>query len=67
MEGQVPVSDGGGAFINFNLINTQFPEPGRYVVRVSSAGRILVSHTLTLAKISGSSQPDPHQGSQRLH
>jgi hypothetical protein len=67
MEGQVPVSDGGGAFINFNLINTQFPEPGRYVVKVSSAGRTLVSHSLTLAKIPGPPQPDTPQGPQRLH
>ena len=53
MEGQVAVSDTGAAFINFNIVNTQFPEAGRYVVKVSSAGKTLASHSLHLVKGQG--------------
>ena len=59
MEGQVAVGDGGGAFINFNLVNTQFPDAGRYTVNVFSADRTLVSHSLHLAKVQSPLQTAP--------
>jgi hypothetical protein len=59
MEGQIAVNEAGGAFINFNLINTQFPEAGRYVVKISSAGKTLTSHSLHLVKTQAPLQSAP--------
>jgi uncharacterized protein DUF6941 len=56
MDGRVSANDVGGAFMVFNLVNTQFPEAGRYVVKVLSGGQTLVSHGLHLTKM----QPPPH-------
>src|SRR5216684_2597000 len=59
MEGQIVVNEGGGAFINFNLVNTQFPEAGRYTVKVSSTGKTLASHSLHLVKAQSPMQSAP--------
>ena len=42
-DGQVSAGADGGAFINFNLLSIQFPEPGRYTVKVLSAERPLAT------------------------
>jgi hypothetical protein len=65
MDGQVPIGEGGGAFINFNLVNTQFPEPGRYTVKVSSSGRTLVSHSLHLQKMQPPLQAAPPESAPK--
>jgi hypothetical protein len=65
MEGQVAAGDGGGAFINFNLVNTQFAEAGRYTVKVSSSGRPLASHTLHLVKAQAPLQSAPPGSAQK--
>jgi hypothetical protein len=51
VDGQLALSPEGGAFIDFKLHNLQFPEPGRYVVRVLSAGNALAAQTLRLEQI----------------
>jgi hypothetical protein len=67
MEGELSVNANGGAFLNFNMVNTQFPEPGRYVVKVSSAGRTLVSQSLHLMKAQGPTQPGPQGTPPSVH
>jgi hypothetical protein len=57
IEGTIPVSADGGAFIGVSLINTVFPTEGRYQVKISSAGQTLISHPLHLKKALGASQP----------
>src|SRR2546425_5071704 len=53
----------GGAFLAMNIVGTQFPEAGRYVVKVLSAGQTLASQSLRLNLIQqAGSQPPP-----RLH
>ena len=64
----ITVGPDGGANINVNLVNTQFPEAGRYVIKVSSAGRTLVSHSLHLHKMHTPPQAAPQGGPPaRLH
>lgn len=59
VNGQVALSSEGAAFIDFKLHNIQFPEPGRYAVRVLSNGRALGTQTLRLEKISVQMPPAP--------
>ncbi len=59
MEGKVVANENGGASINFNLVNIKFPEAGRYTVKVSSAGRTLVLHSLHVQKGQPPSQAGP--------
>ena len=40
----------GSANVNLNLVNLQFQEAGRYLVKVASKGETLVSQSLTVAK-----------------
>lgn len=40
----------GTAFVNLNLINLQFPEPGRYTVKVLSGGRSLSTQSFQVRK-----------------
>src|ERR1019366_10275835 len=44
VQAEVTIDEGGSAFINMNVVGTQFPEPGRYTVKISSGGRTLASH-----------------------
>jgi|SRR5437879_2690355 len=53
----------GGAFVAMNIVGAQFPEPGRYVVKILSAGQTLVSQSLRLSLVQ---QPGP-QAPPRLH
>ena len=53
VEGQIGLGPDGGAFIDFKLMNLQFPEPGRYSVRVTSEGRVLASQSLHLTAVAG--------------
>ena len=53
VEGQIGLGPDGGAFIDFKLMNLQFPEPGRYAVRVTSEGRMLASQSLHLTAVKG--------------
>jgi len=59
LDGQIVLNESGGGFVNFNLMQTQFPEAGRYIVKVSSAGKTLVSHPLHLVKAQGATQSAP--------
>jgi hypothetical protein len=57
VEGQIGLGPDGGAFIDFKLMNLQFPEPGRYSVRVTSEGRILASQPLHLTAVKAPGAP----------
>ena len=59
VEGQIGLGPDGGAFIDFKLMNLQFPEPGRYAVRVTSEGRVLASQSLHLTAVKGAGMPGP--------
>lgn len=61
------VSTDGSAFIHLNLTNTQFPDAGRYVVKVTSAGQVLTSHSLQVQKLQAPPQAGPEGGSRKLH
>jgi hypothetical protein len=50
VQASVTVDAGGSAFINMNVVGTQFPEPGRYTFTISSGGRTLAAHSLRLQK-----------------
>jgi hypothetical protein len=67
VQASVTVDAGGSAFINMNVVGTQFPEPGRYTFTISSGGRTLASHSLALQKMP-SFQPGAPQGTpQKFH
>ncbi len=51
VQASVTIDESGSAFINMNVVGTQFPEPGRYTVKISSGGRQLASHSLRLQKM----------------
>lgn len=51
IQGTIVTGEDGVAYLDANLMNLQFPEPGRYLVKVLSAGATLVSESLILAKI----------------
>jgi hypothetical protein len=57
VEGQIGLGPDGGAFIDFKLMNLQFPEPGRYSVRVTSEGRVLASQSLHLTAVKAPGVP----------
>jgi hypothetical protein len=57
LDGQVGVGGDGGAFINFNLLTTTFPEPGRYTVKVSSGDRHLATQSIHVRKAQASAGP----------
>jgi hypothetical protein len=57
VEGQIGLGPDGGAFIDFKLMNLQFPEPGRYAVRVTSEGRVLASQSLHLTAVKAPGAP----------
>jgi Family of unknown function (DUF6941) len=57
IDGQVALSSEGAAFIDFKLHNIQFPEPGRYLVRVLSAGRALATQPLRVEQIAMQQMP----------
>jgi hypothetical protein len=67
MQATLTVGPDGSAFINVNMINTQFTEAGRYTVRVSSAGQNLISHSLHVLKTQAPPQALPQGGPQKLH
>jgi hypothetical protein len=48
LESDVTVGQDGSSFIAMNMINMQFPDPGRYIFKVTSAGHTLISHSLQL-------------------
>src|ERR1019366_9670014 len=51
VQATITIDEGGSAFINMNVLATTFPEPGRYTVKISSAGRTMASHSLRLQKM----------------
>lgn len=59
VDSRVAMDESGAAFIAFHLVNTQFPEAGRYTVKVLASGRTLVSQSLHLRK-----GPLPRQSAQ---
>jgi hypothetical protein len=59
MQGEVTVGADGGAFMNVNLINVQFPEPGRYTVKIAAGGETLVSHSIQLREAQATLQSAP--------
>ncbi len=65
-EGSATAGAEGGAFVNLNLVNLRFPEPGRYAVQVASAGRTLVTQTLRLLR-QNQAQTQPPSGGHRSH
>lgn len=67
LQGEVTIAADGSAFLTMNIINTQFPEPGRYVVKVVSGGQTLISHSLEVQKTVAPPQAPPQGGSQKLH
>lgn len=50
MQGDVTMGPDGSAFMQMQIGGAQFPEPGRYTVKVSSSGQILTTHSLNLQK-----------------
>lgn len=65
VEGQVPASEDGGAFIGGEMINLLFAEAGRYTIKVSSAGQVLTTQSLHLKKIKSPQGAAPAPPSQR--
>lgn len=59
MDGQVIVGESGSAFVNFNLVNTTFPEAGRYTIQVSSGGHSLASQSLQVQSVQAPLQSAP--------
>jgi hypothetical protein len=45
------LSDEGNHVLNVNMANTQFPEPGRYLVKVYEGRNTLVSHSLPVLQL----------------
>jgi hypothetical protein len=59
MQGEVTIGGDGSSFMQVNMAGVTFPEPGRYVVKVSSAGKTLTSHSLQVQKVQPQTQPAP--------
>jgi hypothetical protein len=55
LQAEIATTDDGSAYMDVNLINLQFPEPGRYLVKVLSAGETLISQSLVVAKMAAPS------------
>lgn len=51
------LNDQGSQFVNLNMVGSQFPEQGRYMVKVSDGRQTLVSHSLTVHQVQA--PPDP--------
>jgi hypothetical protein len=64
---EITIDQQGSAFVNMNMVGTQFPEPGRYAVKVSAAGRTLVSHPLHLHRMQAPPQAGPQGQPQKFH
>jgi hypothetical protein len=67
VQATVTVDEGGSAFINMNVVGTQFPEPGRYTVKISSGTRTLASHSLRLQKLPPQQGILPQTTLEKLH
>lgn len=68
LQGEVTIAPDGSAFLTMNIINTQFPEAGRYIVKVVSGGQTLISHSLQVQRrTEAPPQASPQGGSQKLH
>ena len=59
LEGQAVVEGDGSAFSAFNLVNAQFPDAGRYTVKVSTGGRTLATHSLHVQRVQNPPQTGP--------
>lgn len=59
VEGQINASPEGGAFVTLNLVNVQFPEQGRYTIKVLSADRTLATQSLRLRRREAQAQSPP--------
>jgi multidrug efflux pump subunit AcrA (membrane-fusion protein) len=59
MQGEVTMGPDGSAFMQVNMASVTFPEPGRYVVKVSSDGKTLTSHSLQVQKLQPALQSAP--------
>ena len=64
VEGQIGLGPDGGAFIDFKLMNLQFPEPGRYSVRVT-LGRTRARQPVAAPHRGGRPAGNPGRGSAR--
>ena len=67
VQGDFTAGADGSAFLQMNMVNVQFPEPGRYTSNVSSEGRTLTSHALQLQKVQSSGQAGPQVPPARVH
>jgi uncharacterized protein DUF6941 len=59
IQGENSLSPDGSAFMQMNMAGLTFPEAGRYVIKVSSAGKTLTSHSLHLMKMQAPPQAPP--------
>lgn len=67
VQADVKLDEAGSYFINMNVTNTEFPEQGRYTIKISSGGHVLASHSLRVQKMQ-QTQPVPPQGNpQTFH
>jgi hypothetical protein len=57
----------GGAVVNLTMVATQFPEAGRYIVKVLASGQTLVSHSLHLQQAQTRPQGGTQAPPQKLH
>ena len=58
---EVVAGPDGGANLNLNLNQTQFPEPGRYTLKILSGKEVLASRSLRLVKMDLPQQGPPPQ------
>ena len=59
VENTVAAGADGRAFLVLNMVGTQFPEPGRYGVKVSSGGRVLAAQSLRVHRLHAPEQAPP--------
>jgi len=59
MQGDMTLAADGSMFMQMNIAGAQFPEPGRYTFKVSSAGRTLTTHALQVLKAPVQTQSAP--------
>ena len=59
IQADVTLAPDGSMFLQLNLVGVQFPEAGRYTVKISSGGRSLATHSLHLRKIEPQLQSAP--------
>jgi hypothetical protein len=48
IDGEIVIGAGGGAFLQFQMMNVVFPESGNYSVTIESQGAVLATQVLRL-------------------